>query len=103
MDSSCQNTDFQSPSEFREKSQLTRNITAVETCLQTYCIGIYCLSCEYAYQTTAKDILVQVFSPRSLCNVPVSQALNYIVYRVGEETYSVQDRFVYFSDYNGIR
>ena len=37
IDSSCQNTDFHLPTVFKEKSQLVLNITAVVTCLQTYC------------------------------------------------------------------
>ena len=37
IDSPCQNMDFHSPSIFKEKSQLALNITAVVTCLKSYC------------------------------------------------------------------
>ena len=37
IDSPCQNMDFHLPSVFKEKSQLTLNITAVVTCLKSYC------------------------------------------------------------------
>ena len=52
IDSPCQNTDFHSPSVFKEKLQLALNIIAVVTCLQTYCekIHIHLLSklvCAY--------------------------------------------------------
>ena len=35
--SPCQNMDFHSPSVFKEESQLELNITAVVTCLKSYC------------------------------------------------------------------
>ena len=37
IDSPCQNMDFHSPSVFKKKSQLALNITAVVTCLKSYC------------------------------------------------------------------
>ena len=61
---------------------------------------------KFEYQTTTKDIHVQVFSPRLLCSKNIyvcrtrSLAINYkFVYSVREETCEVQNQCVYSLDY----